>query len=183
MRKLAALEDLAPDSPAVRGIMNAFSVVVDLFKLSMACMLAVFVPQQCPGNEEASGGSGNCTSIVGPHDCSFSENFRCLSPLNQFALGWNFICLILFFFHYALLWKRERFMVYYFEETLEYGRLNLRQQMGDEYPTVSIWLHRSVSGSNSGSSGTVFPPPKNAVQGERARGAASGSPLLCECVY
>lgn len=142
MRRIQALEDLAPHSAAVRGIINALSVVVDLFKLSMACMLVVFVPQQCPGNEEHLGGSGNCTTIRGPHDCSFEENFRCLSPLNQFALGWNFICLILFFFHYALLWKREKFMVYYFEETLQYGRLNLRQQMGDDYPTVSIWLHR-----------------------------------------
>ena len=143
MRTVQALEDLAPDSPAVRGAINALSVVVDLFKLSMACMLAVFVPQQCPGNEEDIGGSGNCTTIKGVHDCSFEENFRCLSPLNQFALGWNFVCLILFFFHYALLWKREKFMVYYFEETLQYGRLHLREQMGDDYPTISIWLHRS----------------------------------------
>lgn len=142
MRRIQALEDLAPDSPAVRMALNALSVCVDLFKLSMACMLAVFVPQRCPGNEEAIGGSGNCTDIIGPHDCSFSENFRCLSPLNQFALGWNFICLILFFFHYALVWKRERFMVYYFEETLQYGRLNLRTQMADDYPTASIWLYR-----------------------------------------
>jgi len=86
MRRVQALEDLAPDSPALRKAINLVSVLVDLFKLAMASMLGVFVPQLCPGNEVAFGGSGNCTNISGPHDCSFEENFRCLVPFNQWVL-------------------------------------------------------------------------------------------------
>jgi len=143
MRRVKMLEDLAPDSPAIRRLINAIAVVVDLFKLSMASMLAVFVPQSCPGNEEnIPGGSGNCTDIVGVHDCSFEENFRCLTPYNQFVLATNFICLFALVCHYVLVWRRETFMVEHFKESLEYGRLHLRSVIQD-YPTVAIRLHRA----------------------------------------
>ncbi len=74
--------------------------------------LGVFVPQSCPGNEEAFGGPDNCTTIIGPHDCSFEENFRCLVPFNKWVLAINFICMASFFLHYGLVWRRENFCVY-----------------------------------------------------------------------
>jgi len=141
MRRIQALEDLAPDSPTLRKLINAVAVFADLFKLAMASMLSVFVPQLCPGNETATGGPDNCTDIIVPHDCSFEENFRCLVPFNQWALAINFICLGLLFLHYALVWRRELFFVHHFKESLEDGRLDLKETI-KEYPTVAIRLHR-----------------------------------------
>ncbi len=39
MKRVQALEDLAPDSPALRKAINLVSVLVDLFKLAMASMV------------------------------------------------------------------------------------------------------------------------------------------------
>jgi hypothetical protein len=87
MARMKVLEDLAPDSKITRFLLNSFALMVDMFKLAMASMLAVFVPQLCPANEEATGGPSNCTNIIVPHDCTFEENFRCLSRFNQFVLS------------------------------------------------------------------------------------------------
>ena len=143
MKKYKSLRDLAPESAAMTLVQDTFALCVDLFKLAMASMLSVFVPQECPG----SGGPAmtppqqcdECTCTIGPHDCSFSENFRCLSQLNAFVLAWNFICLATLLFHYFLVWKREHFIILHFKETLTLGRLHVRDIITD-YPTVQIRL-------------------------------------------
>jgi len=53
----------------------------------------------------------------------------------------NFICLFCLFFHYALVWRRETFFVAHFKESLEVGRLDLKEVI-HEYPTIAIRLHK-----------------------------------------
>ena len=116
MKRFNSLRDLAPDSPAVTLVQDTIVLCIDLFKLSMASMLAVFVPQLCPGSEAIYQNSNSdrgttagdfvgpavasfqprsdgCSSNPVDHDCTFDENFICLSRLNQFVLSWNFISL------------------------------------------------------------------------------------------
>ena len=88
MQRLRVFEELAPESPAVKWILFAITCLVDLFKLCMASLLSIFVPQLCPGNETATGGPDNCTQNPLPHDCGFEENFRCLTDFNAFVIVW-----------------------------------------------------------------------------------------------
>jgi hypothetical protein len=163
MAKLKALEDLAPDTPAMRWLISTTSLLVDLFKLSMASMLSVFVPQLCPAstNQYISGRdpgtiagdfvgpavahfqtrSDGCTNNPVDHDCTFEENFICLSTFNKFVLAWNFLCLFFLLFHYVIVWKRENFMIQHLKETLLHGRLHLKSDL-PHYPTLQIRLHR-----------------------------------------
>lgn len=162
MRRYKSLAELAPDSPAMKMLTDTVALVVDLFKLSMASMLSVFVPQLCPASEvtykpSATGTTAGdyvgpaiasfsdnwdgCTRETVPHDCTFEENFICLSPLNQFVLSWNFICLGVLVFHYFLVWRREHFLIANFKESLTLGRLHVRDVISD-YPTVRARLHK-----------------------------------------
>jgi hypothetical protein len=115
MKRFKSLRDLAPDSPAMTLFQDTIALCIDLFKLSMASMLAVFVPQLCPAstNQYISGRDpetiagdfvgpslahfqtryDGCTNNPADHDCTFEENFICLSNFNKFVLTWNFICL------------------------------------------------------------------------------------------
>jgi len=148
MRKYKSLRDLAPESPAVKIVQDSFALCVDMFKLSMASMLSVFVPQSCPGAELPEGQDRDtwdqcdeCTCNIAPHDCAFDENFRCLTGLNYFVLIWNFLCLGTLIFHYFLVWRREAFLIGNFKETLTLGRLHVRDILPD-YPTVQIRLRK-----------------------------------------
>lgn len=130
-----------PPSNAVKWLVYFITLGADLFKLSMASMLSVFVPQLCPGNDSDDGGTDNCTDIKTPHDCSFEENFRCLTSFNQFVLTWNFLSFGVLLLHYHLVWRRERFMIGHFNETLLHGRLALKNEL-HHYPTLQILLHK-----------------------------------------
>lgn len=134
LKRLKTLQDLAPSSPPIKLFIDTVTLVVDMFRLSMATMLAVFVPQLCPGaEEEAAQGNFGCTHELVPHDCTFQENFVCLSQFNKVVLSWNFICLGLLVFHYFLVWRREKFLIRHFRETLTVSRLNIRDIL-HEYP-------------------------------------------------
>jgi len=145
MKKYKSLRDLAPESPAMKLAQDSFALAVDMFKLAMASMLSVFVPQICPGLENAdktpNPAAQGCTDLLVPHDCVFKENFTCLSRFNKFVLAWNFICLVLLVFHYFLVWRREKFIITHFKETLTLGRLHVRDIISD-YPTVQIRLRK-----------------------------------------
>jgi hypothetical protein len=150
MKKYKSLRDLAPESPMVTLAQDTFALCIDMFKLCMASMLCVFVPQSCPASEkydpaDPSASIGNtcdgCTCEVTSHDCTFEENFRCLITLNKFTLAWNFICLGLLIFHYFLVWRREHFIISNFKETLTLGRLHVRDIISD-YPTIQIRLRK-----------------------------------------
>jgi hypothetical protein len=79
MKHWKTLRDLAPDTPAMKLVKDTLELTIDLFKLAMASMLSVFVPQLCPGNEAQVGGDDNCTSDPYPHDCFPVEDTRVLT--------------------------------------------------------------------------------------------------------
>lgn len=107
MKRFKSLRDLAPDTPAMKLLQDSAVLLIDLFKLSMASMLAVFVPQLCPASTrvyQPQPGSlagdyvgpalasfqtraDACTDNKADHDCTFRENFICLSRFNQFVLS------------------------------------------------------------------------------------------------
>jgi hypothetical protein len=115
MREYKSLRDLAPDSATVQLLTDTIVLAIDLFKLSMASLLAIFVPQLCPGSSvvraftfnasatvptqvstaiaQFSTSFDGCTSNPVSHECTFEENFACLSRLNLFVIIWNFLCL------------------------------------------------------------------------------------------
>jgi len=95
----------------------------------------------CPGLDNPDGEGIGCTTTPADHDCTFQENFTCLSGFNKFVLGWNFISLALLVFHYFLVWRREKFIIMHFKETLTLGRLHVRDIISD-YPTMQIRLRK-----------------------------------------
>lgn len=134
LKRLKTLKDLAPNSPAMKLFTDTIALIIDMFRLAMASLLSVFVPQTCPGAIDAEKeGYFGCTREVIAHDCTFTENFICLTTFNKMVLSWNFICLGVLVFHYFLVWRREKFLIKHFRETLTVGRLNIRDVIHD-YP-------------------------------------------------
>lgn len=114
MKKFKSLRDLAPESPTMILLSDTATLIVDMFKLSMATMLSIFVPQLCDGSLDAyvqkdantivgayispavasfQVRSDGCSNQAASHECTFQENFLCLSSFNQFVLAWNFVSL------------------------------------------------------------------------------------------
>jgi hypothetical protein len=85
-------------------LLTYFLTAIEGFKVLLACMLAVFVPQACSDH------TGN-----GTHTCTFNENFRDLSDLNSFVLAWNFFTLCALSTFYYKQSKRETYLISHLE--------------------------------------------------------------------
>ncbi len=77
---------------------------VEGFKVLLACMLAVFVPQAC---DDVDG--------KGTHTCTFNENFSNLTDYNVFVLAWNFFTLLGVMRFYAVQSRRETYLITHLE--------------------------------------------------------------------
>ncbi len=66
----------------------------EFFKVIMACLLAIFVPQSCNGEV-----------------CSFYQNFSELNIYNAFVLAFNFLTLGSFLYTYYVEVKRENWII------------------------------------------------------------------------
>lgn len=69
-------------------------MIIELFKMSMACLLSIFVPQNCNGNI-----------------CSTEENFKDLTSFNIGVIAFNFVTLFIFILAYVYEYKREIWMI------------------------------------------------------------------------
>ena len=76
----------------------AFQISLTSFKVAMACLLSVFVPQDCNGR-----------------DCELEDNFRDLHPYNAFVLAWNLATLALFAYVFWFEGRREVYMISHFD--------------------------------------------------------------------
>jgi hypothetical protein len=76
------------------------SLFTEFFKVLMACLLLVFVPQHCPETGQT---------------CTFKENFTDLNTANKAILSLNFYTLILFLSLYYFETKRQ----FYFTKELD----------------------------------------------------------------
>lgn len=77
---------------------DSVSQAIGLYSIIMACLLALFVEQQCGPND----------SNPEIHQCSLDDDFR--SFFEQLVLGVNFACLLVFVAANVVFWLREKFM-------------------------------------------------------------------------
>ena len=96
----AAADKLAAEKAAERKelLSDTISQAIGLYSIVMACLLALFVEQQCGPNE----------SNPEVHQCSLNDDFHSL--FEQAVLGVNFGCLLVFVAANAVFWLREKFM-------------------------------------------------------------------------
>jgi hypothetical protein len=92
-------------------LIELFSLAVECLKITLSCLLAIFVPQKCPAILDSSN-----PELQVPHTCTPRENFEDLTPFNTFVVIWNFGCIGFMLFHYHSVWRRERFLIEYLDE-------------------------------------------------------------------
>lgn len=85
-----------------------FNFLSDGFRVVMASLLSVFVPQNCNGQI-----------------CSLNENLTGLSAFNIFTLVFNFFTLFCFLLLYTIELRREKWMIEYFDYEKEADELHL----------------------------------------------------------
>ena len=73
-----------------------FTTFLECYKIFMACLLSIFVPQYCEETHST---------------CSLSENFANLSRFNEFVIFFNFLTLGFFLNYYYVQSKRETYMI------------------------------------------------------------------------
>ncbi len=99
------------DQISAQDAQQMLNIVISLsgefFKVVMACLLAIFVPQSCNGEV-----------------CSFSQNFSNLTIYNSFVIAYNFLTLGFFLYLYWVEVSREQWLITHFdydEKESEYG--------------------------------------------------------------
>jgi hypothetical protein len=89
----------------INVVTNFFS---DSFRVVMATLLSVFVPQNCNGDI-----------------CNLSQNFTDLISFNVFSLTFNFVTLFCFILLYYIELRREKWMISHFDYEEKEDDLNL----------------------------------------------------------
>jgi hypothetical protein len=112
-----AVEDIeaAPEisyfeTDAFKKLTAVLLLVLRAFNVVMATLLAVFVPQTCPGVPNSPD-----IALRENHDCTMEENFTDLILLNKWALAINFVSLSAYLALFFIQYKRERFIVDFLE--------------------------------------------------------------------
>ncbi len=94
----------------------------EFFKVLMACLLAIFVPQSCNGDV-----------------CSFSQNFSELNIYNSFVLAFNFLTLASFLYTYWVEVKRENWIINHLDYDENESEYNLHK-FKDSYSKITSRL-------------------------------------------
>lgn len=79
-----------------------FNMAKEAFKVVMACMLVVFVPQLCHDDEHLK---------TGPHLCTTRENVMNITRWNAFVLAWNLLTVCMMTALYATENRREFWLI------------------------------------------------------------------------
>jgi len=87
-------------------ILGLLGLAVETFKAIMACLLVVFVPQNCRDDSDP---------LDLGHVCDPTDNFKGLNSSNLFVVIWNFLTLFCVLVHYVGVWKRERYLIEYLD--------------------------------------------------------------------
>jgi hypothetical protein len=83
---------------------DTVSQAIGLYSIVMACLLALFVEQQCGPNARN----------PEVHQCTLNDDFT--SVFEQAVLGVNFGCLLVFVAANVIFWLREKFIIEHFQE-------------------------------------------------------------------
>jgi len=143
-----------------QNITVTISFVGDAFKVVMASLLCIFVPQQCAqiennsdilratfGNNQLSNEQINqiANQLNGTtyvlHICSFNENFTNLIDYNTFVLAFNFVTLGYFIYLYYIELKRETWLINNFDYDKEKPDENILT-LKDTFPEVMEILQK-----------------------------------------
>jgi len=108
------------------------SNTVEIFKVFMACLLSVFVPQHCPETGTT---------------CTLKDNFNNLSMFNEFVVVFNFITLFIFLNLYRVQNKRETYMI---------SHLDINPEIPDNALEESLKNHQKILGRISGLNQTLY---------------------------
>lgn len=122
--KLAGIRDWYSSQDTQQSISVITGAASDAFKVVMASLLAVFIPQACSIEESKTriyestfgtiplelAGHLNGTQMT-THICNFQENFTNLIDYNTFVLAFNFLTLGYFIYLYKVEITRERWMI------------------------------------------------------------------------
>jgi len=111
-------------------LIDLLSLAVEASKIALSCLLAIFVPQGCPGVIDSPN-----PALTVPHICTTQENFEQLDSFNTFVVVWNFACVGFMLFHYNSVWRRERFLIEYLDENPSLPFQNL-QNILSKYPAL-----------------------------------------------
>ena len=100
-------------------IFSIFTFLVETFKIVMASLLSVFVPQRCPNNTD--------------NLCTLYDNFYELIDYNKVVLGINFTTLGGFLFLYIIEFIREKWCIDYLDIDENKPNNNLKNEI-EQYP-------------------------------------------------
>ena len=128
------------------------SFAADAFKILMASMLSVFIPQGCPQTGDNTDlfiehfpGKPVPDYINGTYTektvCTFKDNFTDLIDYNSFVLAFNFITLCYFIYLYWIELRRERWMISHFDYDKEKPDENILTLKTD-YPDIMEKLQK-----------------------------------------
>jgi len=107
-------------------------VAIQAFQILMSCLLLLFVPQQCDGDTSLPNNDPNYF----PHTCSLTESVEHVSSAQAFGIALNFICLALMLCRQFYTWKREQWMLEYFDDDDCFTDENLGKTLS-KYPEVN----------------------------------------------
>jgi len=108
-------------------ILVAFiSFNVELFRVVMACLFTLFVPQLCPSEKDKT--------------CSPIQDLTSLSPLGYAAVIVNFLTLGVAIGHYWVVFRRERMFIAYLDADDEVGEFILPKVLTN-YPDINSALY------------------------------------------
>lgn len=130
--KLQGIQSWYSSQDTQQGIAVMTGLASDAFKVVMASLLCVFIPQACSVEEskqsifEETFGSSPPPALYATenetmtttHICSFQENFTNLIDYNTFVLAFNFLTLGYFIYLYKVEITRERWMI----DNLDYDK-------------------------------------------------------------
>jgi hypothetical protein len=97
---------------------------LEFFKVIIATLPSIFVPQSCNGQI-----------------CELNENFEDLSDYNKFVIVFNFITLISFVLSYIYEYRREKFCIKYLDIDYEIKKTNLNEEI-EKYPEIKNKMYK-----------------------------------------
>jgi hypothetical protein len=97
-------------------LLSYVSTFIECYKVFIACLLAVFVPQYCPETKTT---------------CTLNENFSNLTRFNEFVLFYNFFSLFSFIYLYYIQSKRETYFISHLEVNKDKSDNSLEENLKD----------------------------------------------------
>jgi hypothetical protein len=153
--KISGIKEWYSSQDTQQNITVITSFASDAFKVVMASLLCVFVPQACTIEESNRDIFTKTFGIEMPseinhingtrittHVCSFQENFTNLIDFNSFVLAFNFLTLGYFTYLYAVELRREKWMIDHLDYNKEKTDDNILT-LKESYPKImeQLQLH------------------------------------------